>query len=112
VFWNPGQTVTGSYVLRATFNLMKPSGHINYYGLVFGGSNLNTASQAYTYFIVAQNGTFQIRQRAGENVTDVLAHTPHDAVRQPGENGSSRNVLEVRVAGDTVSYVVNGTIVH
>ena len=48
VFWKPAQTATGNYTLRGTFNLMKPSGHLNYYGLVFGGSDLGAASQAYT----------------------------------------------------------------
>ena len=112
VFWKPAQTAAGSYTLRGTFNLMKPSGHVNYYGLVFGGSDLNAASQAYTYFVVGQNGTFQVRQRAGEAATSVLGRTPHDAVKQPGAQGTSANVLEVRVAGDTVSYVVNGVVVH
>ena len=34
------------------------------------------------------------------------------AVRRPGANGQSSNALEVRVAGDTVSYVINGTVVQ
>jgi hypothetical protein len=112
ILWKPDQAATGNYTLRATFNLMKPSGHVNYYGLVFGGSDLNTATEAYTYFIVAQDGAFQIRQRAGEAVTNVVAKTPHAAVRKPGEQGESSNALEVRVSGDTVSYVINGTVVH
>src|SRR5512134_1578925 len=36
-FWNPANTATGNYTVRATFNLLKPSNHTNYYGLVFGG---------------------------------------------------------------------------
>src|ERR1051326_6049048 len=66
VYWNPANTASGNYTLKGTFTLMKPSGHVNYYGLVFGGSDLNTATEAYTYFIVAQDGMFQIRQQAGE----------------------------------------------
>src|SRR5215207_9696435 len=34
VFWMPTNTATGNYTLKATFTLMKPSGHTNYYGLV------------------------------------------------------------------------------
>jgi hypothetical protein len=60
---------------------------------------------------VAQNGTFLIRRRQGENVTDVVNRQPSAAVKQPGSNGQSSNALEVRVAGDTISYVVNGTVV-
>src|SRR5438045_9492017 len=39
VFWNPANTASGNYTLKGTFTLMKPSGHTNYYGLVFGGSD-------------------------------------------------------------------------
>src|SRR5438093_6582692 len=66
VYWNPANNATGSYTLKATFTLMKPSGHTNYYGLVFGGSALEGANQAYTYFLVAQDGTWLIKKRAGE----------------------------------------------
>jgi hypothetical protein len=112
-FWNPALTASGSYTLKATFNLQEPSNHTNYYGLVFGGSNLDAASQAYVYFVIAQNGTFLVRQRqGGENVTDVVRRQANAAVRQPGANGQSSNALEVRVTGDTVSYVVNGTVEH
>jgi hypothetical protein len=111
-FWNPASTASGNYTLRATFNLQEPSNHTNYYGLVFGGSNLDAPTQAYAYFVIAQNGMFQVRQRQGEAVTDVVRRATNAGVRQPGADGKSTNVLEVRVNGDTVSYVVNGTVVH
>jgi len=111
-FWNPANRVTGNYTVRATFNLMKPSGHVNYYGLVFGGSDLEGAAQKYVYFLVAQNGTYIIRSRAGEQVQDVRDRMQHAAVRQPGADGRSTNTLEVRVAGNTITYAINGTVVH
>ena len=39
-FWNPSQTATGNYTAKATFTLIKPSSHTNYYGLIFGGNDL------------------------------------------------------------------------
>jgi len=111
-FWNPATTASGNYTLKATFNLQEPSNHTNYYGLVFGGSDLDAATQAYTYFVIAQNGMFQVRHRQGEDVTDVVRRATNAAVRQPGADGKSTNTLEVRVNGDTVSYVVNGTVLH
>ncbi len=111
-FWHPSNMANGSYVLRGTFNLMEPSNHTNYYGLVFGGRDLEGPNQSYTYFVVAQDGTFQVRQRMGRQVTTVQAPTMHAAIRRPAANGQSSNALEVRVAGDTISYVVNGTVVH
>lgn len=111
-FWNPTHTVTGDYTAKATFTLMKPSGHVNYYGLVFGGGELEGAGQNYIYFLIAQNGTYLVRHRAGDAVHDVQGRTPHDVIRRPDDSGRSTNALEVRVSGDTISYVVNDTVVH
>lgn len=111
-FWNPANTVMGNYTVRATFTLMKPSSHTNYYGLIFAGADLQGAGQRYVYFLVAQNGTFIIRARTGEKLQDVQTRMAHAAIRQPGADGRSTNTMEVRVAGNTVSYVVNGTVVH
>jgi hypothetical protein len=111
VYWNPANTTTGSYTVKGTFTLVKPSGHTNYYGLVFGGSDLEGAKQAYTYFLVAQDGTWLVKKRNGEAASDVLPKTANDAVKKPGADGKSTNALEVRVGADKIDYVVNGTVV-
>jgi hypothetical protein len=110
-FWNPANTATGTYTVSATFNLMKPSGHTNYYGLVFGGDQLDGAGQNYIYFLVAQDGTYLVKHRAGEATHDVVAKAKHEAIRQPGADGRSSNTLEVRVTPKDISYVVNGQVV-
>src|SRR5688572_12648686 len=46
VFWNPANAAAGNYTARATFTLMQPSNHTNYYGLVIGGNALEGASQS------------------------------------------------------------------
>jgi hypothetical protein len=114
-FWDPKNNVTGNYTVKATFNLMEPSNHTNYYGLIFGGADLEGPKQTYTYFIVAQNGQFQIRNRTADQVVNVhpaRGGAAHQSIQTPNASGQSTNTLEVRVAGDTVSYVVNGTVVH
>ncbi len=133
VFWNPGNIATGNYTLKGTFTLNKRSGHINHYGLVFGGSNLEGASQKYTYFMVAQDnpaggrgqpqplGVWLSKTRNGD--TTAAAFTglagagrngavPHAAIKVPDASGKSVNTLEVRVQADKVDFVVNGTVVH
>ena len=112
VYWNPSGTATGNFIAKGTFTLLKPSNHTNYYGLVFGGQGLEGADQRYTYFTVAQDGTFLIKQRTGEATRDIKGYTPSPAVKKPDATGKSVNALEVRVAGETVTYVVNGTVVH
>jgi hypothetical protein len=113
VFWNPANTATGSYTLKGTFTLLKPSGHNNYYGLFFGGSELEGPQQSYLYFLVAQNGTWIVKRRDGDAKTENVApRTPNDAVNKPDASGKSTNALEVRVGADKIDYVVNGTVVH
>lgn len=113
VYWNPANTATGAYTVKGTFTLMKPSGHTNYYGLVFGGSNLDGPTQKYLYFLVAQNGAWLIKRRNGDAATEnVVATTVNDAVKKPDATGKSVNALEVRVMADKVEFVVNGTTVH
>ena len=111
VFWNPANTMTGNYTLKGTFKLLKPSGHTNYYGLVFGGSDLEGANQNYTYFLVAQDGSWLVKRRNGEATENVVAKTPSDAVKKPDASGQSTNALEVRVLADKLEFAVNGTVV-
>ena len=111
--WNPANTATGNYTLEGTFTLLQPSGHVNYYGLIYGGRGLEGASQSYIYFLVAQNGSFTIRHRLNnETIHDIQGRTPNAAVVQPGANGQSVNRLQVRVGASETQYVVNGTVVH
>jgi hypothetical protein len=113
VFWNPANTVKGNYSVKGTFTLVRPSSHTNYYGLVFGGHDLDNAKQAYLYFVVAQDGTWLIKRRDGNVSTqDVAPRMRNAAVKTPDASGKSTNALEVRVAVDKIEYRVNGTLVH
>jgi hypothetical protein len=112
VYWNPANTAAGTYTLTGTFTLMKPSGHTNYYGLVFGGSGLDGPQQSYLYFVVAQDGTWLIKRRDGAATSTVSGKTASDAVKKPDANGKSTNALQVRVGVDKINLVVNGEVVH
>ncbi len=113
VFWNPANTITGNYSLKGTFVLQRPSSHTNYYGLVFGGSNLEGSGQSYIYFVVGQDGTWLIKKREGDaSARNVAGATASDAVKKPDASGKSTNALEVRVMADKIDYVINGAVVH
>ena len=111
VYWNPANTVAGAYTLKGTFTLMKPSGHTNYYGLVFGGSGLEGPQQSYLYFVVAQNGTWLIKRRDGD-ATSTVSGKAASAVKKPDASGKSTNALEVRVGANKIDFVVNGEVVQ
>ena len=110
-YWNPGNRAMGTYALKANFTLVEPSNHTNYYGLVFGGSGLEGSAQRYVYFMVAQDGTWLLKQRTGEN-TPTIARGASAAIKKPDATGKSTNNVEVRIAADKVDFVVNGTTVH
>jgi hypothetical protein len=113
VYWTPANTASGAYTVKGTFTLLKPSGHTNYYGIVFGGSDLDKATQSYSYFLVAQDGSWLIKKREGDaNASDIKGKTMNDAVKKPAADGKSINALEVRVGADKVDFAVNGTVVH
>jgi hypothetical protein len=110
--WNSNNTASGMYTLSGTFTLIEPSGHVNYYGLVYGGSGLEGSRQSYLYFLVAQNGTFLVKHRAGNETThDIQGRMAHTSIIQPNANGRSVNALEVRVGADATDFVVNGVVV-
>src|SRR3954462_2765745 len=112
VYWNPANTATGNYTLKASFRLVKPSGHTNYYGLVLGGSDLEGPNQSYIYFTVAQDGSWLLKRRDGEAAPTIAGKTVTGAVKKLGADGTSVNDLEVRVQASKIDYVVNGTVVH
>ncbi len=112
VYWNPANTAKGTYTVKGNFTLMKPSGHNNYYGLVFGGSDLGAANQSYLYFLIAQDGSWLVKHRAGDASHSVGAKTPNEAIKKPGADGKSTNELEVRVLADKIDFAVNGTVVY
>jgi hypothetical protein len=112
IFWNPKNTATGNYTLKATFAQNQRSSHPNFLGLMFGGKDLDGPNQNYTYFLVApQAGTWIIKQMVGTQAKDVVPRGKSPAVVQLDASGKATNTLEVRVAADKVDYVVNGTVV-
>lgn len=110
-FWDPARTVKGVYAVRATFTLMKPSAAITDYGLVFGATDVEGSTPTYVYFTIAEDGAFQVRHRAGNDIHEI-EKSLHFAIRKPDASGKSTNTLEVQVAPTAVSYLINGAVVH
>jgi hypothetical protein len=111
-YWNPANMAAGNYALKGTFTVLKPTSHSEYYGLVFGGSDLEGARQSYLYFLVAGDGTWLLKSRTGNNTENLAGPTRNAAVKQPDPSGRATNALAVRVLADKIEYVVNGTVVY
>ena len=112
VYWNPANTVSGNYALKGTVKLIKTMGHSEYYGLIFGGSNLDGPEQSYIYFMVEQGGTWLVKSRSGNSTSQIASSGgPSDAVKKGDASGMSSNALEVHVMGDKIDFLVNGKVV-
>lgn len=111
LFFDAAHTVKGVYAVEATFTLTKPSDKPTQYGLFFGGTDIDGANPRFVYFTIAQDGTFQLRHRAGGEINEI-DKSLHFAIRKPDASGKSTNHLEVQVAPTAVSYLINGAVVH
>jgi hypothetical protein len=109
IFYRPDMTKSGSYQVQATFNQMEPAEHPEGYGLIIGGSNLSSATQKYTYFLVRQDGQFLIKRRAGDTTPTVKDWTANGAVKKTDATTKGVNTLAIAVAPDKVRFLVNGT---
>src|SRR4029453_10736913 len=63
-YWNPKNTASGDYTVKATFNepkYMSLNNHPPPYGVVIAGNDLGTAQQSYLYCAAYGNGKFIVR---------------------------------------------------
>jgi hypothetical protein len=112
IYWRAQDVAKDAHEVRTSIVQMKPTEHLEAYGVFFGGSNLDQDTQRYTYFLVRQDGKFTIKHRAGKEVHTIVDWTASPAVKMPEGQGSSTNDLTVRVTTDSVHFHVNGTPVQ
>ena len=107
--WNSDNTASGTYTLSGTFTMIAPSSHVNYYGLVYGAGGMEGSGQNYLYFLVAQNGTYIVKHRAGNETThDIQGRTQHEAIATPDAGGRAVTALGVRVGAADRQFGVSG----
>lgn len=116
VYWNPANTASGNYTVKATFTEKEYMGlndHPHPYGIVIGGNDMGTDNQSYLYCAAYGNGTFivrgfgpapfQLNGRRGE---------ANDAVKKAAGKGQPvTQEIALSVKGDKVECAVNGTVV-
>ncbi|HEX6049004.1 MAG TPA: hypothetical protein VFZ21_07045 [Gemmatimonadaceae bacterium] len=115
-YWNPSNTASGNYTVKATFTeakYMNLNNHPHPYGIVIAGNDMGTDNQSYLYCAAYGNGTFivrgfgpapfQVNGRRGE---------ANDAIKKAAGPGQSvTQEIAVSVKGDKVECAVNGTVV-
>jgi hypothetical protein len=101
--------LSGAYQATATFTQMQPAAHPEAFGLIIGGANLDGANQAYTYFLVRQDGKFLIKRRAGSETPTIADWTESAAIKKTEGSSKGINTLAVKVEKDKVHFLINGT---
>jgi hypothetical protein len=115
-YWNPSNTATGDYTVKATFTepqYMNVNDHPHPYGVFIGGNDMGTDQQTYLYCAAYGNGTFiargfgpaafQLNGRRGE--ANAAVH------KAPGPGQPVTQDIAVSVKGDKVTCAINGTVV-
>jgi hypothetical protein len=109
IYFRPDQKASGTYETHATFTQLEPAAHPEAYGLIIGGSDLQSESQKYTYFLIRQDGKFLIKKRDGASTPNVMTWTENAAIKKADSSGKMTNALSVEVGADKVRFLVNGT---
>ena len=113
VYWNPSNTASGDYTVKATFTEAKmTSGHPHPMGLFIGGSKLETPDQSLMYCTAYRDGTFIVRRFNGTNVTQVARKAPNPAIKKASSPDESvtQEVAWV-VKGGKAECQINGATV-
>ena len=112
-YWNPANTASGDYTVKATFTepkYMNLNDHPHPYGIVIAGSDLGTAQQSYLYCAAYGNGNFIVRgfgpepfQMNGRGEANAAVHK----AAGPGEPVTQE--IAISVKGGRVACSINGT---
>ena len=114
-YWNPANTASGTYMVKATFNepqYMNRNNHPHPYGVFIGGADMGTDQQSYLYCAAYGNGRFVMRG-FGPAAFQMNARGEANAAikKAAAQNESVTNEIAVSVRGDNVECAVNGTVV-
>jgi hypothetical protein len=109
IVWAPGDTASGNYTVTARLQQMENPSHREAYGVFIGGRNLDRSSQQYLYFVVGGTGEYMISRRDSTKVTALKPWTANNAIPKRDGAGKADNTLSIRVAADSVRFMVNNT---
>ena len=105
LYWNPSNTATGDYTVKATFKEGKStSDHPHAAGLFIGGKGLDSETPNLVYCIAYGNGNYLVRGFSGGKVFQV-GRGPNEAVTK---GATATQEIAWMVKGDRVECHVNG----
>ncbi|MSO19979.1 MAG: hypothetical protein EXQ56_05855 [Acidobacteria bacterium] len=115
-YWNPANTASGNYTVKAKFTepkYMNVNDHPHPYGIVIGGNDLGTPQMSALYCSAYGSGTYIVRGfgPAPFRLSDgrPVAHAAVNKAAAPG--ASVTQEIAIAVSSDKVECIVNGTVV-
>ncbi|MCA9769603.1 MAG: hypothetical protein KC485_12360 [Gemmatimonadetes bacterium] len=115
IYYRPADAQgAGNFTVSATISQAHSSNH-EAYGIWIGGKELQSANQNYLYMVIhAQDGKYLINHRTGDaRPTSIVPYTPSEAVvKESPTDGSATNTVAIRVEGDMLHFLINGTEVQ
>ena len=113
-FWNPANTASGDYSVKATFlepRFMELNSHAHSYGIVIGGNNMGTDQMSYVYCVAYGDGNALVRG-FGPAVFTLLGTSPNPAVHKAAGVGQPvTQEISWSVKGGRAECSINGAVV-
>ena len=115
-YWNPANTATGNYTVKATFRepqYMSLNNHPHPYGIFIGGADLGTDQQSYLYCAAYGNGNFIVRGfgPAAFQLNGRRGEANPAVKKAAGQGQPVEQEIAVSVKDDRVECAINGTVV-
>ena len=114
-YWNPANTASGDYTVKATFlepKFMELNSHAHSYGIFIGGNNLGTDRMSLVYCVAYGDGNALVRGFGGPSVFTLLNTSPNAAVHKAaGRLQPVTQEISWRVKGGRAECSINGTVV-
>lgn len=114
-YWNPANTASGNYTVKATFTepkYMNLNDHPHPYGIMIAGNDMGTAQENFLYCAAYGNGNFIVRgfgpkpfQMNGRGEANPAVH------KAAAKDQPVTQEIAMSVKGDSVQCAINGTVV-
>jgi hypothetical protein len=113
-YWNPANTASGDYTVKATFlesKFMTLNSHPHSYGIFIGGNNMGADQMSLVYCVAYGDGEVLVRG-FGPAVFTLLGTSPNAAVHKAAGVGQPvTQEISWRVKGGRAECSINGTMV-
>ena len=114
VYWNPANTASGDYTVKASFRepkYMSANSHPHPYGIFIGGTKLDTDAPTLVYCEPYGDGRVLVRGFSAGTVFTPLRATANPAVHKAAADGSVTQDVMWTVKGGRAECSINGTVV-